>query len=157
MFAPRLASSLLVTVLLALASHDAVGATIYKCFDRSLGVLYTDQPCRGEALDIQAGNPDPAALAELAREREALSQSMAQRITDNRRVANERDFAYYGGPVPDVATPSAYVDVGYPGYYGYAVAPYATNKGPWRDGKAAAERRERARTVPNPPPGLPRR
>lgn len=157
MVAPRLAPSLLLAALLALACGTAVGATIYKCFDQSLGVLYTDQPCRGEALDIQAGAPDPAAVAELAREREALSRSMAQRITDNRRTANERDFAYYGGPVPDVATPAAYVDVGYPGYYGFGVAPYATDKGPRRDGKAAAERRERARTVPNPPPGLPRR
>jgi hypothetical protein len=140
----------------ACASGASGAATIYKCFDRSLGVLYTDQPCKGEELDIRAGSPDPAAIAELSREREALARSAAQRVADNRRFAltSEAPVVNYMAP-PDVA-PYPYADFGVPGYYGYGYAPGA-GRGMRQDGRGAGERRERIQTVPNPPRGLPRR
>jgi hypothetical protein len=144
----------------ACASGASGAATIYKCFDRSLGVLYTDQPCKGEELDIRAGSPDPAAIAELSREREALARSAAQRVADNRRFAlsSEAPVVNYMAP-PDVA-PYPYADFGVPGYYGYGYgygnAPGAA-RGMRQDGRGAGERRERIQTVPNPPRGLPRR
>jgi hypothetical protein len=70
------------------AGSWAAGAPIYKCLDKNLGLLYTDQPCKeGEQLDIRAGEADPAAVARLERQRDALDQSAAQRITDLRRAA----------------------------------------------------------------------
>jgi len=117
-----------VCALVAAAATPAMGAvtTVYKCFDRSLNVVYTDQPCRGEQLDIEAGRADPAALAELQREREALSRAVAQRIADNRRlpVANA-DYAI-GGFVPPM-DPEVYYPAGWGSYAPYA--PYATERG----------------------------
>jgi hypothetical protein len=53
----------------AIASGPVWAATtVYKCFDVTLGVLYTDQPCKGEQMDIRAGEADPVAVAELQRE-----------------------------------------------------------------------------------------
>jgi len=99
-------------------SANAAVTTVYKCFDRSLGVLYTDQPCRGESISIEAGATDAAAVAELQREREAVSRSAAQRIADNRRAGIDRDYApryvYAGPPVADFAN-----DIYYPAGYGY--------------------------------------
>jgi hypothetical protein len=118
--------------------------TVYKCFDRNLGVLYTDQRCKGEQLDIRAGDPDPVAIAELAREREALSQSAAQPIADPRRAAIERDVpAAWNYPEPNGI---AYV----PDYGGWGWIPNATEKRPREDARPAP-RRER-QSVPNPLP-----
>ena len=78
----------------------AAASPIYKCFDKSLSVVYTDLPCRdGEVVDIRPGDADPAALARLEREREALNRSSAQRITDLRRAELERSIpaANYAG------------------------------------------------------------
>lgn len=111
--------------LLALGGSAPAGAaTVFKCFDRNLGVLYTDQPCRGEQLDIDAGRPDPAALAELARERDALARSMAQRIADQRRAAIERDLVVrtLPGPAWGFDGPAA-AEVFYPAYLAYAPGP----------------------------------
>jgi hypothetical protein len=92
---------LLACCFVGIASGPAWAATtVYKCFDKTLGVLYTDLPCTGEQMNIRAGDADPVAVAELQREREALSRSAAQRIADNRRAAPEREF------VAQAATPS---------------------------------------------------
>src|SRR5215203_2602697 len=86
-----------VAVLAVAAAPPALCAitTVYKCFDRTLGVLYTDQPCRGEQLSIEGGRTDPAAIAELTREREALSRAVAERIADNRRLPVAMPPDYY--------------------------------------------------------------
>ena len=68
----------------------AATTPIYKCLDKNLGLLYTDQPCKdGEQLDIRPGDADPAAVARLERQRDALDQSASQRIADLRRAAAE--------------------------------------------------------------------
>ncbi|MFO1323967.1 MAG: hypothetical protein U1F15_07860 [Burkholderiales bacterium] len=118
--------------------------TIYKCFDRNLGVLYTDQPCKGEPLEIRAGDPDPVAVAELAREREAVSRSAAQRIGDQRRAATERDVSV-AMPYP---YPEWYNGVYVPAFAGW-YSPPPRDRRPDGD---RTQRRERASTVPNPPP-----
>jgi hypothetical protein len=82
--------------LLVLTAGSAWAATtpIYKCFDKNLGLLYTDEPCNGgEQLDIRAGDADPGAVARLERQRDALDQSAAQRMADQRRTAAEGDRA----------------------------------------------------------------
>lgn len=79
--------------LIGLGCGSAAGASapIYKCFDRNLAIVYTDLPCKGgEQLDLRPGEADPAAVARLEREREALDRSSAQRVTDMRRAALER-------------------------------------------------------------------
>lgn len=68
----------------------AATAPIYKCLDKDLGLLYTDEPCKeGEQLNIRPGDADPAAVARLERQRDALDQSASQRIADLRRAATE--------------------------------------------------------------------
>ena len=103
--------------------------------------LYTDQPCKGEQLEIRAGDPDPVAVAELAREREAVSRSAAQRIADQRRAAIERDVpVVWTYPEPNN---SAY----FPAYGGWV--PNSRDKRPAAD---RPQRPDRSTTVPNPPP-----
>ena len=47
-------------ILAAAAVHaSAAATTVYKCFDGKLGIVYTDQPCRGEQLSIDGGTADP--------------------------------------------------------------------------------------------------
>ena len=85
------------------AATQAWGAAaqIYKCVDRSLGILYTDVPCKeGERLDVRAGDANPAAIAQLAREREALDRSAAQRIADERRATLQRRYLRLRARVP---------------------------------------------------------
>jgi hypothetical protein len=130
--------------------------TIYKCFDRNLGVLYTDQPCKGELLEVRAGDADPNAVAALERERDALSRSMAQRIADQRRAALDAqravEWVYPAPPDPSVYAAN---DVYYPAGWGYA--PYSAAKPPRQQDRRTAEPRDRPSYVPNPPRGLPRR
>jgi hypothetical protein len=131
-------------------------STIYKCFDRNLGVLYTDQPCRGERLEIRAGDADPNAVAALERERDALSRSMGQRIADQRRAALDAQRAVYGAyPAPPDQSVYAGSDVYYAAGWGYA--PYYGAKPLRQPDRRADEPRDRASYVPNPPRGLPRR
>ena len=136
-------------VAIASAPTWAAATTVYKCFDKNLGVLYTDEPCKGEKLIIRAGEADPLAVAELQREREALSRSAAQRIADNRRAALEREYAAQRAYAPAEALPAyAGADGYYPG--GYGVIPYpAAKRGrpPMRDFR----RHDRERVVLNPP------
>ena len=141
------------SIAMAGESAGAATTTVYKCFDKNLAILYTDQPCKGEQMDIRAGDPDPVAVAELQREREALLRSAAQRIADNRRAAPERDYAVQR-PYALVEAPASNGD----GYYygGYGVNPYpAAHRGrpPMRDARPV----DRERFVPNPPRGLPRK
>ena len=109
----------------ALAFSAAAGAaatTVYKCFDRNLAVVYTDEPCRGEQLRIETGSVDQAAVAELQREREAVARSAAQRVAELRaRPEPLQQYAYAGPPpMPDYG----YADTYYPAY-GYG--PYYDN------------------------------
>src|SRR5690242_875530 len=86
----------LVALIAAVLAGGASAATtpIYKCFDKNLGLLYTDEPCKeGERLNIRAGEADPAAVARLERQRDALDQSAAQRIADLRRPSVEGQSA----------------------------------------------------------------
>lgn len=149
--------SLSLLVLAAALSGGAAAAPIYKCFDRTLGVLYTDEPCKGEVVDIRAGTADPAALAELQREREAVSRSAAQRIADNRRAGAAPVVTY--ADVPPVAVAPAYADFGYgyPGTYGYGYAPYPERTRPEVDPGSRDRGRIDIRTVPATPSQLRRR
>jgi hypothetical protein len=81
-------------VLLAPISESAATTPIYKCLDKNYGLTYTDEPCKdGELMNIRAGDADPAAVARLDRARDAVDQSAAQRIADQRRAAEQRDLA----------------------------------------------------------------
>ncbi|MEO8674083.1 MAG: hypothetical protein ABI569_00790 [Casimicrobiaceae bacterium] len=96
----RRVGALLAVSLIGLGGGNATAtqAPIYKCLDRNLGVVYTDIPCKdGERMDVRAGDADPAAMARLERERDALDRSITQRITDQRRAALQRTYA----PAPD--------------------------------------------------------
>ena len=119
---PRLAGRLLLVLGLGLAlgllapnNGSAATTPIYKCFDKNLGLLYTDEPCRdGELMNIRAGDADPAAVARLERARDALDLAASQRIADERRAAMERDLAaWYAtqgprGAYEDMAANTAY-------------------------------------------------
>ena len=111
---------------LACGSAAAATSTIYKCFDRHLALVYTDIPCKdGEQLDVRPGEADPAAVARLERERDALAQSSARRISDMQRSELQRSYAaaadylpaYDGGSYADA--PDYYAPYGY-GLYGGA-------------------------------------
>ena len=138
------------------AGAQAGTSTIYKCFDRNLGVLYTDQPCKGEQLEIRAGDADPNAVAALERERDALSRSMAQRIADQRRAALDAQRAVeWVYPAPADRNVYAANDVYYPAGWGFM--PNGAARPPRHAERRNDERRDRASYVPNPPRGLPRR
>lgn len=92
---------------LAAGTADAAVTSVYKCFDRNLNVVYTDQPCRGEHLSIETGIVDHAAVAELQREREAVTRSAAQRVAELRTLPAPVGNYGYGGP--------AFVENGYGG------------------------------------------
>lgn len=137
----------------------AASAPIYKCLDRNLGISYTDIPCKdGERLELRTGDADPAAIARLDREREALDRSIGQRIADERRANLQRrtydqpaflvqeGFAY--PEAPDYY-PYAYGGGYYPYAYGGAAGPDRRRQGDGRfDGRTDRRRGERARTVP---------
>ena len=115
-----------VTLLLTIGAAHAANTPIYKCFDKHLALVYTDVPCKdGEELDLRAGDPDPAAVARLERERELLSMAAAQRLADERRAALQIELADRSRSVafePNVPDTSA--DYGY-GYPALAYAPKA--------------------------------
>ncbi|HTP99804.1 MAG TPA: hypothetical protein VMN56_10795 [Casimicrobiaceae bacterium] len=144
----RLAGVIGLLLATALPAGAAV-TTVYKCFDRNLGVLYTDQPCRGEQLSIESGSVDPVGIAELQREREALSRSMAARTAATKRnAAVDRDVALgydvgYGYPAPQGD------DVYYPAYFGgWGSAPNTKDRRPPQDSR----KDKQPYHVPVPPP-----
>ena len=144
------------TLAIAGVGAHAGTSTIYKCFDRNLGVLYTDQPCKGEQLEVRAGDADPNAVAALERERDALSRSIAQRIADQRRTTLDAqravEWVYPAPPDPRVYAAN---DVYYPAGWGYV--PRSTARPSRQPDRRTDEPRDRASYVPNPPRGLPRR
>lgn len=112
-------------ILSTTGSGWAATAPIYKCFDKNLGLVYTDKPCRdGERLDVRAGDADPAAVAWLDRQRGALDQSAAQRLADQRRSAAAEELMSRP-PYEPVAQSGSYDYV--PAYladYGFSSYPF---------------------------------
>jgi len=119
-----LASLALPTVLVG--GGAAADTPIYKCVDKNLAVLYTDQPCKdGERMNIRPGDADPAAVARLERERDALDRSSAQRIADERRDAVQRQ--YFAPAQPEDTSPgrhAASTDASEYLPFGYGFQPY---------------------------------
>jgi hypothetical protein len=79
---------------------NATALPIYKCIDRSAGIVYTDIPCKdGERMnDLRAGNADPAAIARLDREREAWDRNAGQRLSEERRAMVEQRRYFNDSP-----------------------------------------------------------
>ena len=79
---PRLAAGACFALgLLVLPASSGWAATtpIYKCFDKNLGLLYTDEPCKdGEQLNIRAGDADPKVRRKASR---ASNQWRWQRLS----------------------------------------------------------------------------
>ena len=92
--APMIAMGALVLAIGGVGVADAATAPIYKCLGNNLGMIYTDQPCKGgERLDVHAGDPDPAAVARLQSARDQLDRGAAVRLVEERRAATQRDLA----------------------------------------------------------------
>jgi hypothetical protein len=88
------ATGVLVLATGAVGVADAATAPIYKCLGNNLGMIYTDQPCKGgERLDVHAGDPDPVAVARLQGARDQLDRSAAARLVEERRAATQRELA----------------------------------------------------------------
>src|SRR5258706_1366785 len=69
----------------------AASTVVYRCLDAHLGVVYTHVPCKdGAPFDVHTGEVDAAAVAKLERARDALDQSAAQRISDQRHPAGQK-------------------------------------------------------------------
>lgn len=142
---------LVLAFFLASGTASGAGTPIYKCFDRNLGVLYTDVPCKdGEHVDVRAGDADPVAVARLQREMDAVAQSADRRIALAERAAVERQYVqpYAYPPERDLGT---YADeAAYASYGGYAVAPYDHDRARPK-GARSPKRFERRYTVPASP------
>lgn len=92
--AALIATGVLVLATGAVGVADAATTPIYKCLGNNLGMIYTDQPCKGgERLDVHAGDPDPVAVARLQGARDQLDRSAAARIVEERRTAAQRELA----------------------------------------------------------------
>lgn len=147
----RACANIALALLAVAGAITATAATpIYRCLDQNLGVLYTDVPCKeGDRMDIRAGDADPAAVARLDRERDALDRSAAERIADERRAALQRQYL--------VATQPAYAPPPeYTGYadaadflpYGYGVMAYGPSMHPRAQAAHRDRRSERQQVVP---------
>jgi hypothetical protein len=148
------AETCLVFGLVLLASSSRAATTpIYKCLDKNLGVLYTDEPCKdGEQLNIRPGEADPAAVARLERERDALDRSAAQRIADLRVAAQAESAARMHYEPVDEPPPYDYAG-GYVSDYGIGSYPFM-HRHPAQTKKAKLRIRHFA---PPPPYVVPRR
>jgi hypothetical protein len=105
---------------------------VYRCLDSHLGVVYTDLPCKdGEAFDTRAGEADAAAVAGLEHLRDMLDQSAAQRLSDERRLAGQRQLAMQSSRENEQP---GYDDEGTFGYapYGYAAGSPSARRHPLR-------------------------
>ena len=87
------ASAALVVALGFTASSHASDVPIFKCMQADGQRLYTDTPCKGgEVLRIpQTAPPDPAALRQLERARDALDISAARRKAKEEFESVRRD------------------------------------------------------------------
>jgi hypothetical protein len=142
---------------LAVGTSAASTTRVYKCFDKTLGVLYTDEPCKdAEVLNIRAGDADPAAVAWLQRERDALDRSATQRITDQRRAALQRTLVAQPAYLPDEDFRGYAIEPAYVPYGAYAVVPYSLHRDRHATGARSPKGLERSRVVPNPPRAAPR-
>ncbi len=133
----------------------AITTTIYKCFDRHLGLVYTDSPCKeGERMDIDAGDANPVAVAGLEHARDMLDRAAAERIADERHAALQRTLAATMSRQADAervssdyAAPLAYYDLGYSVYPTVRPRPFRSRM---------ARRADLHRFAPNPPYHVPR-
>jgi hypothetical protein len=128
-------------------------ASIYKCLDRNLALVYTDLPCKdGERLDIRPGDADPAAVALLERERDELDHSASQRAAEQRRAMVDGEDAALSGyqPEEEAATPDA--GSAYASGYGLVSFPRHHRM---RDRKPKLQ--HPLRFAPRPPYAVPRR
>ena len=108
----------------------AAGTPIYKCLDKNLALLYTDEPCKeGEQMDIRPGDADPAAVARLERVRDALDQSPSQRIADLRRVPVEGSVAARLQYQPSDDSGSYGYGPAYVSDYGIVARPFVRHRG----------------------------
>jgi len=147
-------SALLATCVALLVAGNAWASStmVYKCFDRNQGVLYTDEPCRGEQMNVQVTDANPLAVAELQRERDALARSTAQRLADGHRAALDNAYAaqYVYPPGEDAG---AYTDAnGYFPYYGTLA--YASGRRAHAAAMHPVKQVKRQRVVTIPPPGI---
>jgi hypothetical protein len=101
----------------------AATAPIYKCVDASLGLIYTDQQCKGgEQIDIHPGDADPAAAARLAKARDDIDRRASARLVEERRAAAQKEFTEASrrereaAPAPDVTAYDSDVQTWYPAY-----------------------------------------
>jgi hypothetical protein len=79
---------------LGVGAAEAATAPIYKCFGKDLGLVYTDQPCKGgEVIDVHPGDVDPAAVERLQVARDMLDRSAAARLAAERRFAEQAALA----------------------------------------------------------------
>jgi hypothetical protein len=111
-------------VLLAMAASAAwAGNTIvYRCLDSHLGVVYTDLPCKdGEAFETREGDADASAVARLEHLRDMLDQSAAQRLSDERRLAGQKELA--SSQSSRESDQASYDNEGMLGYLPYGYAP----------------------------------
>lgn len=116
---PALGAALLAVSLSFHPAHAAT-TTVYRCLDAHLNVVYTDVKCKeGESFDVQTAEADPAALARLDRQREALDRSADERLKAERLAAAQRFV-----PMPIASESGPDDGLGYGGYYTYPVAGY---------------------------------
>ena len=129
-FAKAVCATVVGLALLSPAASLNAAAAIYRCLDKKQAVLYTDEPCKdGQVVDVRAGEADPAALARLDRERDALNQSAAQRIADERRNAAQRDLAAtYTRPAENNIDNYRSTDVSYSDGVGYWYPPFVPDR-----------------------------
>jgi hypothetical protein len=81
-------------LIFAIDTAGAATAPIYKCVGKDLGLIYTDQPCKGgEQLEIHAGDVDPAAVARLQGARDMLDRGAAARLAEEQRAAAQKALA----------------------------------------------------------------
>jgi len=115
------------TFFLSASTVSRAGTTVvYRCLDARLGVVYTDVPCKeGASFDVRTGEADLEAVAKLERARDALDQSAAQRLADERRLAGQKELlaAQSRREAPDGRDGEDNFADG--AYYTYPVAGYA--------------------------------
>jgi hypothetical protein len=148
--AAMIATGALVLATGAVGVADAATAPIYKCLGNNLGLIYTDQPCKGgERLDVHAGDADPAAVARLQSARDQLDRSAAARRLEERRAATRRDLAAWARRQreKDRIAADASEDAD-------ALSPYDYSL-PWYSGLVPMHPRHPPR--PHPPPAAPPR